>query len=358
MKFCFQFFFFLITSFGVLHAQNHSIQFVPSIGYQIHSQHGLRFRTSERPFMLTPLQIGLNVYLINTPYSLSFQDSKSYTLGSFDKRQLLGQIWEDTYLLFRYKLKSGFQPEVGIFRMRWENSLGPSIQKGIVLGVSKRINNINVEIKHKILLGFFGPFNQLPYLSFSRELGHPLLKGSKNKKSSAFRLNGIVGARLFSTKKIKKLIRETFHRTALMGSYGVELTHKQSKLAIFQETDVWIALNALSASANDNALKGFIATTTYGLRYHHLLRNKRYLRYGLGYSMIRDKDKVDVLNAEPLKHPFFVRRRYQAQGISTSMSYQIQKHADLEIKNTFIINGADEPFFNSLRLSVGLIYRI
>lgn len=359
------FLFLLFLAFSSKGQDLEKINLTPILGYSIQIQHGNPYSRigSQKPFFITPVQIGLNMQFGDSPYSVYYLQTRNFRyVNNWPGRPFPGQNWDTNYFMARYKLKSGWRPELGYYIMKYENVasflFGKVVPiKGAVLGISKKMDNINIGLKGKLpitpdfALMDLGQWN----LDFSYAFQKKKPVETTEMHPKKIRLTGIIGMRFFSTKKLDRLPNEYINKFGMAITYGIELLHKKSNFSLNHDTDIWFAMNGGSPNRN---VKGYMATTTYSVKYHHQLKNNRLLRYGIGYSYLRYNREVDR-NTGPSYSKYWDHRKHDANGLGVSVTYQMHNKANIELKNIFIVKSLiHESFFSPLHLSIGIVYRL
>lgn len=284
-----------------------------------------------------------------------------FSASSLDKVYSLGQIVDVTSVYFRYQgSKWRYGLAGGWYSYRLENIIIHEFGReafeasygGVFLGLSRRFQWLDIMLRAKANLLPEGSFSALVGLeSYDLVLSHRLGRGALDKganNSGPFRLNLTAGARLLPTWGMEALPNERFAAVGAAPTIGLELLHKKSGLSLNVDKDVWISFNGGSFYRD---IKGHIATTSIGVR-HHVSLAGRAFRYGLGYSMVRDLAKRQILN------PPLNLLNYQMRGLSVSGSYGVAGSLDIEARHIIPLYSFNEPLFNPSRFSLGLIYRM
>lgn len=343
-------------------AQENQLQISPKIGFRLHSNGLYGLRTAGPRRVISAPMLGINFSITNKPYSVSIEKDwnlsfSPYTLARSDGN--IGQYWTETSVLLRYKLKR-FDVSAGYFYMERENSnnheLGSFLVRnyqGVLLGIYREFDWLGVELRTKVLLD--PDFDAIVGLeNYNLVLSYTLKKNKvKTNTKSIFddklQLRANVGSRFFPVEGIEILTNETFPRIGISPSIGIELQHMKSGVSFNVEKDFWFSVNGGSSRRE---IKGYFVSTFIGFRCHLELKNTHHLRTGVGYSLIRDLDKM----ARPYKAGF---HNYQVKGMGASISYEVIKNTDIELKHTFsIASKDDESLLRPMRFSAGIIYRI
>jgi hypothetical protein len=354
---------FLLNS---INCQDHSLTIRPVIGIRGHSN-GLPIGLAPggKPLLITAPMLGFDLSL-GQRFSFSVQKDWNVTVIPYNDIPLFGhtlnETWTENSFLLRYGFLKKYATSIGYYFMRKEGSLnhdlGSSVSrdfKGLLLSVSKQYDWLNIELRTKINLSpYFDALIGAALYSvvFSHQIGKtPKETNSFNDK---FQLNALLGMRFFPIKGVYTIQNEEFGKIGIAPTFGLELLHRKHNLSFNIEKDVWFSFNGGSSKRE---IKGQIASSLVGFRYHLELKNNRYMRFGLGYSLISDLDKrALVIDGSPynLKGLY----HYQVKGIGASLSYEFMKNGDLELKHTFPIKSLGEPLFNPIRFSGGIIYRL
>ncbi|HMP15297.1 MAG TPA: hypothetical protein PKD70_15570 [Saprospiraceae bacterium] len=312
--------------------------------------------------------LGVDVSNKKIPLVLSFHrdwhiDYLPYNEWNAQLGNSIRQTWIENHFFLSYKMKNKISIGLGFYHMKHEN-IGHHLQssalrdyKGILISVSKKIDWLNVELRNKISTEpRFG-------LLLDRDLYSVALTYSfnnwseeeniKEENNSRFSLNCLLGTRFFSTENLQKLPTEDFDKLGISPTVGIELLDQRSNFSFNIEKDIWISLNGGSPFRE---LKGHMNSTFIGFKYHLALKNGHHIRTGIGYSMIRDFEKMGLL-VTPSPYNLEGLSIYQVKGIGITASYELFKNTDIELKHTLPIRSLDEPLFNPTRFSAGIIYR-
>lgn len=361
--------FFFVAYLFLIHAygQSSKLTITPVIGIRGHTNGLPGLKTAAKPLLITAPMLGFDVQWKDFPITLSVQKDWNAEFVFYPNSPAfdfaINQIWTENNLLLRYPFSKYYNVSLGYYRMQRENSLqfdyglGATVReyRGILLGCSRQFDWLNVELRSKINIR---PFAALVGLElYSVVLSYRFDKKTRetaNSFNEKFQLAATIGTRFFPIKGVRVLRDEVFGKIGISPTLGIELLHRKSNLSANIEKDVWFSLNGGSTARE---IKGYIASSFIGVKYHFLLNNQRHFRLGLGYSFIYDMDKRGIL-------PFASRdqriklNNYQVKGIGMNISYELIPNTDIEIKHTFPIKSLDESLFNPIRLSAGIIYRL
>jgi len=295
-----------------------------------------------------PIRIGGQTDF-NFQFSVPVQDTFNFATWSVDR------TWIENQIQAYYDFEKFFVGVGGYWKRREDNS-NHSIPdfffwkySGLQLSVGIPLNWIDIEFRTKI--GFNPTFAALGTSQHSILFLYNIDKQRINKKRNGkISVNGLIGAKFFSTNSIELLRGEDLTPIGVSPLVGLEIVHKKSGLSLNLERDWWLALNGGSPRRD---VKGYINSAFLGLGYHHLLGNNRFLRFRLGGSFIIDYDKLaDIRITTPNANKL---GNYQVKGIGAMVSYEILPDTDIEMKHTFPILG--DKLFSLTRFSIGLIYR-
>lgn len=353
--------FILCYSFYNSYAQENALELSPLIGFRLHTNGLPGLRTGAPPRLITAPMFGMNISLKDKPFSLSIEKDWNLKLNSYEATSLgnIGQYWTETRALLNYRLKN-FDFNLGYFYMERENSnhfeLGDFVVRnyqGLLLGIHKEFDWLGVGLRTRITLDPF--FDALVGIeNYNLILSYRFGKDNYGRKQTSifdnkFQLRVNIGMRFFPVKGIEVLTNETFPRIGISPTLGGELLHVKTGLSFNVEKDIWVSLNGGSPQRE---VKGYIVSTLIGGKYHVELKNTRYLRLGLGYSLILDLDKMTIKNTGDFSN-------YHVKGLGASVSYELIPNTDIELKHTFSIKSIDdESLFSPIRFSGGIIYRI
>lgn len=348
-------------------AQGGALKISPVVGARIHSN-GLPVGLAPggEPQAMTAPMIGFEISTSKIPVSLSIQKDWDFIVVPYNDltefSHTVGETWTQNSLLFNYSFNNNFRISLGCYLMRRENALnhefGSSVTrdyKGLLLGISRQIDWLTIGIRSKINLSPHFDAG-VGWALYSLVLSYRFEK--LDDKDSAFRkhflLSATLGARFFPIRNIQVLPNEEFGKIGIAPTLGIELLHRKSGLSFNIERDFWISLNGGSSLRE---VKGLINSTFVGFRYHHLFENGHHIRVGLGYSFIRDLDRMALLieNSQYKLDGLF---NYQVKGIGLALSFELFENADVEVKHTIPIRSIGEKTFNPLRFSLGVIYRL
>ncbi len=317
------------------------------------------------PFFMVGVEFGKK----NFPLSLSATKEWNLTfrvynnVNSLQKNTIKG-TWTENHYLLKYQLNSLNKIGLGYFFMMREN-LGHHISpvglerknQGLLLGFSRQVDWLQIEYRSKILLdpNFSAIVGLYPHsINLSFALGSKKAYPDQPKFNRYFDLKPLIGVRFFPLKGMTILKGETFPAIGSAAILGLELLQKSSCFSINYENDFWIAFNGGSQNRD---IKGLISANFIGLRRHFEMKNGRHLRLGLGYSYIIDFNKKMLLTL-PTDLNYKGLLRFQVKGIAGTASYELLKRTDVELKHTFPVRSLNEPLFNPIRFSVGLVRRV
>jgi len=341
----------------------------PVIGVRNHTNGLPNIRPGGPSILITAPVLGVDITSKNSPIFFSIQkDWNMEFVPHTDLSQTLGysigQYWTENNFLLRYQFNQNYGVGLGYYFMHRENdgnhSFGDRVVRtwqGLLLSISKQINWLTIEARTKVTLKpNFGALGEAQHsLVFAYRFGQEGDEAeTESKFNQHFQLNAVLGTRFFPISGVKVLKNEKFGAIGIAPTIGIELLYKKYNLSFNIEKDVWLSVNGGSARRE---VKGYIASTLIGLKYHALLKNERHIRVGLGYSLIRDLDKMALLT-DPSPYNQKGLSIYQVKGIGASVSYELFSNADVELKHTFPIRSLDEKLFNPIRFSAGVLYRI
>lgn len=363
--------FFLLFIINQLLGQNFfkDLRIYPVIGIRSHTNGLPNLRPGGKPLLITAPLIGFEISAENSPISLSIQkDWNVEYVPHTDLSQTLGysinQYWRENNFLLNYEFSQDYRVGAGYYFMRRENSLNQDLgnsvvrdYQGLLLSVSKRLDWLMIELRTKVTLKpSFGALGSAQHsLVFSYHFKKEReVETTESKFDKHFQLNAVLGTRFFPISGVKVLRNEKFGAVGIAPTLGIELLYKKYNLSFNIEKDVWLSLNGGSSRRE---IKGHIASTLIGVKYHPILKNERHIRIGVGYSLIRDLDKMALIT-DPSPYNLKGLEIYQVKGIGASLSYELFSNADVELKHTFPIRSLDEKLLNPIRFSAGIIYRI
>ncbi|HMQ45881.1 MAG TPA: hypothetical protein PKA00_02985 [Saprospiraceae bacterium] len=347
-------------------AQVDKIVIKPIVGFRMYTNGLPGLRPAGSPKLYTAPLIGFDLRLVNSPFSLTFQRDVNITFLSYALSEYapyrIGLKWEESHWMLGYNLPKDYRISLGYYLMRLDNALvyefGSFVvqdYQGIEVGIAKQFDWLNVELRTKVSFDpIFGAIFGWEMYSLIVSYRFERLQHEESALAKHFQLNAVVGTRFFPIKGVAVFANEEFGKIGIAPSIGIELLHKRSGFSLNVEKDIWISLNGGSSFRE---VKGQINSSLIGIKYHAQLKNQKHIRVGVGYSLIRDLDKIALLKIDA---PFPVNKfaNYQVKGIGVSLSYELIKKTDIEFKHTFPILSINEPLFNPIRFSGGILYRL
>jgi hypothetical protein len=337
---------------------------------------GVRIRSNNLPagsfpgktIWYTDHILGVEIGKKNKPLSVSFQKTINLEFLpfltseiSYDRSYLIHQYWTEDNILLNYNFGKGLQANLGYFYMFRENLLSlvsnafGKKYNGLLYGINKNFDYFNIGIRSKLV---FKPFSfivgdDLYSLNFTTNFrsNHYSKLGKKFGFEKNLTVKATAGTRIFHPTGDTLIYNEEYPKVGFMPTFGLEFYIEKLHLSFNIEKDFWINVNGGSPIRD---VKGMISGNFLALKYHHKLKNERYLRFGVGYSYLRDLEQFRYVTYE--KYNKFA--RYHLKGIGLSTSYQVFENADIEIKHTLPFARLNEPFFNPKRLSLGVIWRL
>lgn len=354
---------FTLLLFGVspAKAQTDFLSIKPKIGTRLYSESLPRIQRSGKQQVFSSLLVGVTISAKNTPWSISLEKDFMARMngGVTPPVPNLGQYNTENSAHLRYDMNWG-SVGLGFYHYYRETSndylLGSQISvrnyRGIYLSAAKSFDWLNIEYRHRLNLDpyFAGIVGVNPHnLVFTYNFNAPTII-NRPKFLDQFDLSLNVGTRAFPIEGLRTKSVEEFAKVGFATTFGVEFMHKESNLSALIARDIWISLNG---GSTERLIKGRLSSSFFGLRYHHMLKNGRYMRFGLGYSMIRDFD----LQNQPITDVRFL--LYQVKGVGILYSYEVIPNLDLEFKHTVsILSSNNESQLRPIRMSLGLIYRL
>jgi len=355
---------FLLSS-NSIYAQ-YSLDFI--WGTRIHTDRMEDLNSAGPSKTLTSLLVGVNLKHKKKPITLSYQKSyiQSFTnfAPGFMTVQQFGAIletWEEDQIHIYYNLKK-YRIGIGHYWRKRENEGSfagfgnPFLRrKGVQLSFSIPTKWIEIELRSKIQYdpSFSAIFGSAHYaLLFTQRIG----KKNTTDSYSSFdflTINGIVGIRVFPI-NIELLPGETLNKPfGFAPTLGLEFLFKKFNLSLNLEKDWW---NSFNGGSTVRPVKGLVYNSFIGIKYHQMLKNGRHLRYGIGGSWIEDdENKIKNITLTPTPEQQKL-GNFQVKGIGLTLSYEVLKNIDLELKTTLPFLG-EKIFENRSRTSIGLLYR-
>ncbi|MBK6902839.1 MAG: hypothetical protein IPH04_08510 [Saprospirales bacterium] len=357
--------FFLILQIPCISQSNSPNCFIHGIiGIMLHDNGEPEFSPGGPPKILTTSVFGIEVGKRDFPMRISLQRGYNLTffnyLGKqFDEEWNVDEILEEDQVNFYWGLKY-FSIGLGHYWKRRENALKHMIpgffveqRKGVQISISYPAQWLDIELRAKLqyapnFAGIVGGSNYS--LLFIYRIG---AKKEEFNNMGFLTLNGVIGARAFPI-NIKLIPGEKFNKPfGVAPGLGVEFLVNNLNLSLNLEKDWWLSFNGGSPSRD---IKGLIYSTFVGVKYHHLLKTGRHLRFGFGGSWIEDNENK-FENITPNPSPEVLKLGYyQVKGFGISVSYEVLPNTDIELKTTLPLLGED-IFENSSRTSIGLFYR-
>ena len=342
-------------------ADSNRVKLCVQVGYRIHDDTQELGRLLGGRRILSSPTFGLMLVMPKIPLRLGWQTDfnilpevpvqhpSNYATWS------IAETWLEHQIQAYYDFKKLFVGVGGYWKRR-EGSLnhqGPGYfewkHSGAQLSIGMPMNWMDIEFRTKIRIE--PQFAALGTSQHSLLLLYNIDKKRKAKvRNDKLTVNGLVGARFFSTHNVELLVGEDLTPIGIAPLVGLEILHKKTGLSVNLERDWWLAANGGSFRRD---VKGYINSAFIGLGYHRLLKNDRFLRLRLGGSFIIDYDiAADIGVNTPNKNKL---GNYQVKGVGAMVSYEILPDTDIEMKHTFTILG--DKLFSLTRFSVGLIYR-
>jgi hypothetical protein len=362
----------LFLSFAIisiyLNGQN-PLQVNPICGVRILSRNLPEVGLGGKIKWITAPVVGIEIRKKERPLSISFQKDWYLDISPYSSPEAtlafnysLVQYWTENNFLVNYDFGKGWQVNLGYYDMFRENNLTLFSKlytrkwSGILYGLTKKTDWFSIGLRSKVVLNpdFAFLVGDALY-SLTMTTNFKSNYANKLNKQFAFEKNIVVkataGTRIFHPKGDTLLVNEAYPKVGFMPTFGLEFYVEKLHLSFNIEKDFWLNVNGGSPIRE---VKGFVSGNFLSLRYHHKLKNERYLRLGAGYSFIRDLEQYRYITAQS-ERKF---SRYQLKGIGISASYQVFENADIEIKHTLPLARLNEPFFNPKRLSLGVIWRL
>lgn len=361
-SFLFILFFFLSCT---LIAQEKERKFIihPILGVRIHNDQQEEISSAKPPQYLTTSVFGLEIKNKKYPLSISFQKDYNQFFRSYIGQELyepwiFNEIWEEDQIQIYWYLKH-ISLGLGHYWKRRSNELAHWVpgafvtkRQGIQVSVTYPTQWLDIELRTKLQYtpGFAGLVGLNNYsLLFLYRIG---AKRTATSELKFLTVNGIIGARSF-LHNIDLIPGEEFNKSiGIAPALGIELLFNPIHLSLNLEKDWWLSFNAGSPYRD---LRGRIYNSSIGIKYHHLLKNGRHLRFGLGRSWIEDSEIIlENLSASP--DYLNELGNFEVKGIGVTFSYEILPHTDLEVK-TLLPTIGEKIFENRSRTSLGIFYR-
>lgn len=301
------------------------------------------------------MEVGKKDFPLKVNYQYHFNLTFWNYVPNWDEEWNIHSIREEEqinlYWRFRY-----FSIGMGHYWEKKENTLTrlpARLRKGVQISLSYPSQWLDIELRTSVqyddyFAALFG--SSLYSVSFLYRIG---TQPKEFNKIDFLTINGIIGARAFPI-TIKPIYDEKFNKPfGIALGLGVEFLVNRINLSLNFEKDWWLSFNAGSKYRD---LKGLIYSSFAGIKYHHLLKNGRHLRYGFGGSWIEDNENK-IKNITPNPTPEQLKLgNFQVKGFGVSVSYEILPNTDIELKTTLPLQGED-IFENPSRTSIGLFYR-
>ncbi len=362
---------FVLSYCAVSVAQKHDFVLSPIIYTRIHNNQNPVVSSAAKGLLVNSFGVGLNLTYKRIPFSITLTRDYSSelvayheSLDSFYIPFSITQTWAENHIMLYYRMKQ-IDIGVGYNFLRRENNnnfyYGDLVVKdyhGLWLAMSRSFQWLDIEFRTKITLT--PTFAALGWSQHSIVLSYKLGNTEReirqtyqDSKDKNFVYRFILGGRCFPITNLRILENEDFGKVGIAPSLGLEVLWKKYGLSLNVDKDIWISLNGGSIKRD---IKGMITSNFAGIKYHKLFKNNRNIRLGIGYSYIRDLDKIGLLTVDsPYINKGF--SNFQVKGIAGTVSYEILKNTDIEIKHTFPIKSMGEDIFNPLRFSIGILWR-
>lgn len=357
-----KFIFTIISLFIYTNSIFGQVQIIPLIGTRTYADAYPDFRLGRKLYWITAPSLGVMVKHPNFPFSVSLQKDWYLHLATLAEnsayKTALPEYYRELHAVAKYRLKNQVELGLGGFIQRRENvvnyGLGIPISdyRGLLLEAGFQLNFLQVALRSKVYLSpVFGAL--VGWEDYNLVLTYALNNKSADNKPVAKNINLhlTAGTRFFSLSKQKSIGLEDFGPVGISPTLGLELYHQRLNLSLNVEKDVWLSINGGSPI---RTIKNQINTVSYGIKYHLKLPNERYLRFGTGYSKIRELAKLADLPASNEYRKF---DNYQVHGLGVTLSYQLFAQADVELKQVIPMAAYDEPTWSFHRLSAGILWR-
>jgi hypothetical protein len=360
-----------LCHFSSICAQEIGLSIKPILGAKMHMGGLPTIQTAGIQKVLTAPSLGIELSHAKVPIDLLLRYNFTYGLVAYSEEieALFGQsdiLEKRTQFdcLLQYSFRDKNYIRIGVFNMFREIDIdyfvpgGPKNYRGLLFGYARDFDWLNIEIASKVDIdpSFAALVGLVQYsLSFSYRLGNQ--SKSLSKFNRKFSLRGLLGARLFPLINLRVLENESPQKVGVAPVVGIELMHRKSHLSLNMDKDFYIGFNGGSPVRE---IPNYISTFSLGVKYHHLLKSSKHLRYGLCWSLVEDLDKAGLSsNASPELFALSEKLvNYGMKGIGVNFSYEILKNCDIEIRHTFPVVSFDESLFNPLRSAIGVIYRL
>lgn len=335
----------------------------PIVGIRLHDDGDPTIRFGP-PKMLTTSVFGIELGRKNFPLKISYQYNYNLTFWNYvgniwDEEWNIHEISEEDQINLHWKFKF-FSVGLGHYWKKRENALNHWVpgafvlqSRGVQISFSYPIQWLDIEFR--TLVQYDPDFAALGGSSvnsilFIYRVG---AKQGEFNKVDFLTVNGIIGARAFPI-NIKLIRGETFNKPfGVAPGLGVEFLVNKINMSLNLEKDWWLSFNGGSSTRD---LKGLIYSSFIGVKYHHLIKNGRHLRYGFGGSWIEDNEnKFENITPNPTPEQLKL-GTFQVKGFGVSVSYEVLPNTDIELKTTLPLLGED-IFENSSRTSIGIFYR-
>ncbi len=315
------------------------------------------FDASVEESLLSAPVLGLE--LVNKRYPLSVSYQYEFTFAFQDISPISNLIAENN-LNVLYKIKKG-SLLLGHYWRRVENTLSfflsgtvvVSKYRGIQAGYSLPIRNFALE--YRLKAEYDPDFNILGIeqhnLYFITRIHARKKEADQQDFSNTFvQVHGLVGSRFFPKQDIDLLRHETLRPVAFAPMVGVEFYFPSFHSSFNIERDWWVGLNF---GSTERTVKEVINHTFIGPKYHHLLPNRRFIRIGLGASLIQNSALAKKLPPDKLNKNF----SYQVKGLGLHFSHELFNNLDLELNGTIPFSNPAEAKFKGL-VTAGMVYRV
>lgn len=348
--------FFSFSAFSQTKISNWYIR--PIVGIKLHDNQEPAISFGN-PKILSSSTLGLEVGRKDFPLKVNYQYNFNLTFWNYvpnwDEEWNIHIIREEEQINLYWRFKF-FSVGLGHYWSKTENHLTrlpTHLDKGVQISLSYPAQWLDIELRTSVqyedyFAAIFG--SSLYSVSFLYRIG---AQPNEFNKIDFLTVNGIIGARAFPI-TITPITGEKFNKPfGIAPGLGVEFLVNKINLSLNLEKDWWLSFNA---GSHYRDLKGLIYSSFAGVKYHHLLKNGRHLRYGFGGSWIEDNENK-IKNTTPNPTPEQLKLgNYQVKGFAISVSYEILPNTDIELKTTLPLLGED-IFENPSRTSIGLFYR-
>jgi hypothetical protein len=364
----------VISLFLVLSVQNLKSQNIfsvnPVIGIRLHQLDGHGYVSYKyRQIASSPL-LGLEIRNNRFPFVMSYRfnyaieiDNLRDSVIGWRNESSINAIFREQQIDVFYILKNKNNEEklrigLGHIWEKKENYIShafdgvPRSGKSITLSFMLPVHWFKIEFKEKIE---YSP--DLAVLDKWKHSINFLYDFSKHPKTNNnIKVNFLTGLRAFPI-LYKNTGNERFDKIGISAQLGLEFFAPKFKTSFNMERDWWIAFNGGSPNRE---IKGHIATSIIGLRYHYQMKNQRNIKFGIGASYITDNEQLqkerERIFASGSTPPNSDLVFYNLKGMAASISYPISDNIDSELRHTFVLKGNDKYSF--MRTSLGIIYRL